>query len=78
MAKTQRRTYTDEFKDQMVKLYENGKPKREIMDEYKLTQTAFNTWIKISKNTGSFKAKGNRTPEENIILKQAALIIRRK
>ncbi|MGF7186517.1 transposase-like protein, partial [Desulfitispora alkaliphila] len=31
MAKRQRRTYTDEFKDQMVKLYESGKPKKEIM-----------------------------------------------
>lgn len=94
MTKRPRRTYTDEFKNQMVKLYESGKPKKEIMNEYDLTLTAFNTWIKRSKTTGSFKEKDNRTPEENEliqlrkenqklkmendILKQAALILGRK
>ncbi|MGF7186194.1 transposase, partial [Desulfitispora alkaliphila] len=69
MAKRQRRTYTDEFKDQMVKLYESGKPKKEIMAEYDLTHTAFNSWIKRSKTTGSFKEKDNRTPEDNELIK---------
>ena len=94
MAKRQRRTYTDEFKAQMVKLYESGKPRQEIMTEYDLTPTAFNSWIKRSKTTGSFKEKDNRSPEEveliklrkenqqlkmeNDILKQAALILGRK
>lgn len=94
MTKRDRRTYTDEFKEQMVKLYESGKPKNEIMKEYDLTATAFNTWIKRSQGTGSFKEKDNRTPEEdeliklrkenqklkmeNDILKQAALILGRK
>ena len=94
MAKRDRRTYTDEFKAQMVKLYESGKPKQEIMKEYDLTPTAFNTWIKRSQATGSFKEKGNLSPEEleliklrkenqqlkmeNDILKQAALILGRK
>jgi transposase len=94
MAKRPRRTYTDEFKAQMVKLYESGKPKNEIISEYDLTPTAFNTWIKRSATTGSFKEKDNRTEEENEliklrkenqrlkmendILKQAALIFGRK
>lgn len=94
MTKRDRRTYTDEFKEQMVKLYESGKPKNEIIKEYDLTATAFNTWIKRSQGTGSFKEKDNRTPEEdeliklrkenqklkmeNDILKQAALILGRK
>lgn len=94
MAKRERRTYTDEFKEQMVKLYESGKPKKDIIKEYDLTPTAFNTWIKRSKSTGSFKEKDNRSPEENEliklrkenqklkmendILKQAALILGRK
>lgn len=43
MTKRARRTYTEEFKEQMVKLYENGKPKKDIMAEYDLTPTAFNT-----------------------------------
>lgn len=94
MAKRERRTYTPEFKEQMVKLYESGKSKNDIITEYDLTPTAFNTWIKRSQTTGSFKEKDNRSPEENEliklkkenqqlkmendILKQAALILGRK
>ncbi|MCK4259679.1 MAG: transposase [Halanaerobiales bacterium] len=94
MTKRERRTYTEEFKEQMVKLYESGKSKKDIMLEYDLTPTAFNTWIKGSQSTGSFKEKDNRSPEENEliklrkenqqlkmendILKQAALILGRK
>ena len=94
MTKRERRTYTPEFKEQMVKLYENGKSKSDIIAEYDLTPTAFNTWIKRSQTTGSFKEKDNRSPEENEliklrkenqqlkmendILKQAALILGRK
>lgn len=47
MPKRERRTYTDEFKAQMVKLYENGKSKKDIIREYDLTPTDFNTWIKV-------------------------------
>ena len=94
MTKRERRTYTPEFKEQMVKLYESGKSKNDIITEYDLTPTAFNTWIKRSQTTGSFKEKDNRSPEENEliklkkenqqlkmendILKQAALILGRK
>ena len=94
MAKRERRTYTPEFKEQMVKLYESGKSKNDIITEYDLTSTAFNTWIKRSQTTGSFCEKDNRSPEENEliklkkenqqlkmendILKQAALILGRK
>ncbi|NLL74733.1 MAG: transposase, partial [Erysipelothrix sp.] len=39
MTKTRRvrRNYTDEFKQQMVQLYNNGKPRSEIVREYDLT-----------------------------------------
>jgi transposase len=92
--KRDRRTYTPEFKTQMVKLYESGKPRKDIISEYDLTPSALDKWVKQSQNTGSFKEKDNRTPEEaeiiklrkenqrllmeNDILKQAALIIGRK
>lgn len=69
MTKKQRRTYTPEFKEQMVKLFENGKPKKDIIAEYELTTTAFNTWIKRSQTTGSFSEKDNRSPEENELIK---------
>ena len=94
MTKRERRTYTEEFKEQMIKLYESGKLKKDIISEYDLTSTAFNTWIKRSQSTGSFKEKDNRSPEENElikvrkenqqlrmendILKQAALILGRR
>ena len=90
----QRKTYTAEFKLQMVKLYENGKPRAEIAKEYELTPSALDRWIKNHQETGSFAAKDNRPEEENElaklrkenqrlmmevdILKQAALIMGRK
>ena len=89
-----RRTFTPDFKAQMVKLYENGKPRKDIISEYDLTPSALDKWVKQSQTSSSFKEKDNRTPEEaeliklrkenqrllmeNDILKQAALIIGRK
>lgn len=94
MPKQQRRTFTTEFKKQMVELYENGKSRATIVEEYDLTTSALDRWIKQSQATGSFKEKDNRSPEENEliamrkelqrlrmendILKQAALIMGRK
>ncbi len=78
----------------MVGLYENGKSRAAIVEEYDLTASALDRWIKQSQATGSFKEKDNRSPEENElmamrkelqrlrmendILKQAALIMGRK
>jgi transposase len=92
--KRPRRTFTTEFKAQIVKLYENGKPRKDIISEYELTPSALDKWIKQSQTSGSFKEKDNRTPEEkeliqlrkenkrlqmeNDILKQAALILGQK
>ena len=86
--------YEEEFKEQIVKLYNNGKPANEIMEEYDISSSALYRWIKNYNKTGSFKAKDNRTKEENElielrkkvkqlemendILKQAALIIGKK
>ncbi|MEG0473805.1 MAG: IS3 family transposase [Solibacillus sp.] len=90
----QRRTFTPEFKLQLVKLYENGKSRADIAREYDLTPSALDRWIKNHQETGSFAAKDNRSEEEteldrlrkenqrllmeNDILKQAALIMGRK
>lgn len=92
--KRKRRTFTTEFKQQMVQLYESGKPRADILREYDLTASAFDKWVKQSQSSDSFKEKDNRTPEENEllklrkenqrlrmendILKQAALIMGRK
>ncbi|VUZ26617.1 IS3 family transposase IS655 [Acetobacterium wieringae] len=94
MTRRERRIFTDEFKNQVVQLYLNGKPRHEIIKEYELSASAFDRWVKQHQNSGSFKEKDNRSDEENEliklrkevqqlkmendILKQAALIIGRK
>lgn len=94
MSRRERREFTEEFKLQMVKLYNSGKPVVEIVKEYDLTRSAFMNWIKKYNKTVSFKACDNRTEEEkellrlkkenqqlrmeNDILKQAALILGQK
>ena len=94
MSKQVRRTFTTEFKKQMVQLYENGKSRAAIVAEYDLTASALDRWIKQAQTSGSFKEKDNRSAEENElialrkelqrlkmendILKQAALIMGRK
>ena len=78
----------------MVQLYENGKSRAALVEEYDLTASALDRWIKQAQTTGSFKEKDNRSSEENElialrkenqrlkmendILKQAALIMGRK
>lgn len=90
----ERRVYTEDFKQQMVQLFLNGKPRAEIIREYELTPSAFNKWVKQFNHSGSFKETENRSEEqqrlldlekenrqlkmENDILKQAALIMGRK
>jgi transposase len=37
MTKKGRRSFTEEFKQQIVQLYENGKPRKDIIREYVLT-----------------------------------------
>ncbi|AQR76259.1 transposase [Paenibacillus larvae subsp. larvae] len=90
----QRRTFTDDFKRQMVQLHENGKSRAAIINEYELSASALNRWIKQANQSGSFSEKDNRSLEENElialrkenqrlkmevdILKQAALIMGRK
>ncbi len=89
-----RRTYTPEFKQQLVDLYRSGKRKCDIIREYDISSSMLDRWITQSENSGSFKEKENRTPEqqelielrkqnqqlkmENDILKQAALILGRR
>ncbi|HCZ6571353.1 TPA: IS3 family transposase [Staphylococcus aureus] len=90
----ERRSFSSEFKLQMVRLYENGKPRNEIIREYDLTPSALGKWIKQHQNTGTFNHQDNLSDEEkeliklrkevqhlkmeNDILKQAALIMGRK
>jgi transposase len=93
-TRRKRRTFTPEFKKQIVDLYRSGKSRKEIIDDYDLSPSAFDKWVQQHSQSGSFKEKDNLTPEqqelrelrkentqlkmENEILKQAALIFGRK
>lgn len=94
MEKRPRRTFTEEFKKQMVDLYNAGKSRTEIVQEYELTSSALDRWITRINKTGSTSEKDNRSDEENElialrkeykrllveneILKKAALIFAKK
>ena len=61
-------SYTDEFKKQIVLLYQNGKTILEIFKEYEVSKSAVYQWIEKFNNSGSFKPKDNRTVEENELI----------
>ena len=89
-----RRTFSEEFKLQLVQLYNSGKSKASISREYDISTSVIDRWVKRINATGSTKESDNRTPEqielrhlrkenqrlqmENDILKQAALIFAQK
>lgn len=89
-----KQSFTDEFKDQIVALYNSGKMPAEILKEYNISNSTLYKWIKEKTTSGSYKTKDNLTDQEkelielrkenkrlmmeNDILKQAALIMGRK
>ena len=88
------KNYTEEFKKQIVMIVKGGKSSNAVAKEYGISKSSVTKWVRDFNNSGSFKAKDNRTPEENEIielrkrvkelemeadiLKQAALIMARK
>lgn len=94
MPRRQRRTFSAEFKHQIVSLYRSGKSRKEILIEYDLTPSTFDRWVYQYNNNGSFNHADNLTAEQKEIiqlrkqlkqaemeldiLKQAALIMSRK
>ena len=89
-----KKSYTKDFKIQIVSLINNGKSINSTALEYGLSTSTVHKWVKNFNNSGSFKVSDNRTEEENKmlalekeikqlrmendILKQAALIMGRK
>ena len=59
------RHYEESFKRRIVRLYENGKPAREIKDEYDISRSTLHRWVQGIRDSGSTKAADNRTPERN-------------
>ena len=59
------RHYEESFKRQIVRLCENGKPAREIKDEYDISHSTPRRWVRGIRDSGSTKAADNRTPGQN-------------
>ena len=94
MSKRNRRSFTDEFREQIVQLYQSGKKVIELSRDYEMSEQQIYRWIREFEGSGSFKVADNRSDEENElirlrkenqqlkmendILKQAALIMGRK
>ena len=52
----------------MVKLDQQGKSRSQLVKQYDLTPSALDRWINQSSQSGSFKTKDNRTPEQNELI----------
>ena len=68
MTKRQRRTFSTELKKQLVLLYKNNKPRKEIIKEYDLNPSTFDRWVRQYDNSGSFKEEDNRINEETELI----------
>lgn len=93
-TRRKRRNFDEDFKKQIVELYNSGKKRSDIIREYDLTNSVFDRWVNRINTTGSTHEKDNRSKEEqelrelkkevqrlkmeNDILKQAALIFAQK
>ena len=55
----------ESFKRRIVRLYENGRPAREVRDEYDISHSTLHRWVQGIRDGGSTKAADDRTPERN-------------
>lgn len=62
------RKFSEEFKRQIVQLYDNGKSAADIHREYDICKSTLQRWVKGIHESGSTRAKDNRTPEQERIL----------
>ncbi|PTY47382.1 transposase [Staphylococcus aureus] len=65
----ERRTFSSEFKLQMVRLYKNGKLKNEIIRKYDLKPSIISNSIKQNQNTESFNHQDILTSDEKELIK---------
>ena len=59
------RHYEESFKRRIVRLYENGRPAREVRDEYGISRSTPHRWVQGIRDSGSTRAADDRTPERN-------------
>ena len=61
--KTQK-DYTDEFREQIVKLKQGGKSNAELTRTYGVSRTSIANWVKMYGKSGSFREKDNESAIE--------------
>ena len=61
--------YPEEIKRKVVKLANNGKKIKDILDEYGMARSTLHKWIKDYNNSGSFNVKDNRSDKEKELIK---------
>lgn len=62
------RRFSEEFKRQIVQLYDNGKSPSDIRAEYDICHSTLHRWVRSIHENGSTRAADNRTPEQQRIL----------
>lgn len=62
------RKFSEEFKRQIVQLYDNGKSPADIEAEYDIGSSTPHRWARAIHEDGSTRAADNRTPEQQRIL----------
>ena len=72
MTKRKRTTYSNEFKLQMVELYNNGKPAKEITAEYDLSPASIHNWVRAFRENGTTKSESKLTLSKEIPLKKTS------
>lgn len=91
-TRKKRRVFSKEFKQTVVELYKSGKPRKELIEDYELTPSAFDNWVRQfgnqtelednilnpeQKELQALRREIDKLQRENDILKQAALIFGR-
>ncbi len=66
--KQKQTSYTDDFRYQMVALHKEGKSVKQLNEEYEIAKSTLRDWIRDYNNSGSFRAKDNRSEIENKLL----------
>ncbi|MCP4053325.1 MAG: IS3 family transposase [Mesoflavibacter sp.] len=61
--------YNEEFKKQIVELINNGKSPMDIINEYNISRSTIHKWVSDFGRSKSFRAKDNRSDEENELIK---------
>ena len=60
--------YKENFRKQIVGLYNNGKSLADLNREYEITKSTINTWIERYNGSGLFNIDDNRIEEEKELM----------